>query len=159
MTTIQKALMTQFYPAIDIALMEEIVDATPNCEVATEILCGIYVEPDVPTIINDGTRECILISYDKWTKTVRYHYFTPKKIGVYFPKSVKEETITEENYKSLQASGNARDDAYHHWVVTSEMEKNTTGMDLDKWMKLHHNNPVDMLARALDKGIVTEEVA
>ena len=154
MTNIEKALLSNVYPHVDIALLEEVINATPNTGVATEILCGIYKEPEVPQQVwnDDKTRTYIMDSFSKWTGNVSYHYFTPKRVSAYFPNSVKSETITEENYKSLSCP-NGDDGVYHLWVsCPSIMEKSTTSMELAKWMKLHAKCPIDMFEKILDEA-------
>ena len=153
MTNIEKALLSNVFPHVDITLLEEVINATPNTGVATEILCGIYLEPEVPQQVwnDDKTRTYIMDSFNKWTGNVSYHYFTPKKISAYFPPEVKKEDITEDNYQSLRC-GSGDKDAYHHWLPTSEMEKSTTSMELSKWMKYHDKCPIDMFAKALEEG-------
>jgi hypothetical protein len=51
MTNIEKALLSTVHPTLEITLLEEIIDATPSSSVATEILCGIYLEPEMPTSV------------------------------------------------------------------------------------------------------------
>lgn len=65
----------------------EIVHATPNPEVAVEILLGIYEEPKLPVSpVNvknfDSTKRNIVLSgYDKFNELVSYKYYTMKTVS------------------------------------------------------------------------------
>jgi len=143
MTTIQKALVQNMYPHMDITLLAEIIDATPNPEVATEILCGLYETPTVPEKVfsDDKSKLYTMTFYNKWTDNVSYEYYSPKTQGCYFPVDVKKEDITEKNYLSLRITDD-KEKAYHYYVpLLSQMEKNTSTVELSRWMKLHSKFP------------------
>jgi hypothetical protein len=161
MTNIEKALLSNVYPHVDIQLLEEVINATPNTAVATEILCGIYSEPEVPQMVNKDDKKTIvyhMTKYNKWKDTVDYTYQTPKCIGgFYFPNTVKREDINESNYEELRMKKNDEGkydhDNYYHVYVDSltVMETKYSDMDLARWMKLHEANPICPFEHLLDK--------
>jgi hypothetical protein len=145
MTNIEKALLSLTFPQGDMKLLEEVIDATPSSSVATEILCGIYLEPTMPcTVWKDKEKSVCYTkeSYDKWKDQVNYSYMVPKTIGTgYFSKDVKTEDINETNWKELKLDSSHENVRYLAIVSTTEKEKSTSTMDLERWCKLC---PVDM---------------
>jgi len=145
MTNIEKALLSTVHPTLEISLLEEIIDATPSSCVATEILCGIYLEPEMPSAVWKDKEQTVSYhksSFDKWNNTVSYWFMTPKSLGGgYFPKTIKVEDITEANFKELKKDSSEENVHYVTVYSTTEMERNTNSMELTRWMKL---SPVDM---------------
>jgi len=152
MTNIEKALLSTVHPTLEITLLEEIIDATPSSSVATEILCGIYLEPEMPTSVWKDKDQTICFhksSFDKWTNKVNYWYDTPKTLGSgYFPKSIPTEDINEGNFKELKKDSSCEDVRYVTVYSTVETVKETSSMDLERWCKL---SPVDMTELPLAK--------
>ena len=78
---IEIALGTKFNPE-QIAGVLELINATPNAQVALEVILGVYVEPVVPNTPEDMSRfpsnyrNIKFISYDKYTNQVEYSYNT-----------------------------------------------------------------------------------
>jgi len=79
----------------------EVISATPNMDIATEILLGVYQEPVFPTepvnprrITTSGIN-LRFVSYDKFNERVTYSYNRNKTIEGYWLKS--EEEPTKEN--------------------------------------------------------------
>jgi len=83
MTTdkIIKALLGAKFPGIDLDALTEIIMHTPNPDISTEVLCGLYEEPEVSPLISlsyikdhESRTNYIFISYDKYTNEVKYSY-------------------------------------------------------------------------------------
>lgn len=153
MTNIEKALLSNVHPHIDINLLEEVIDATPNSCVATEILCGIYLEPEFPQMVYQDKDKTIIYqveSFDKWQNQVKYWYETPKCLGGgYFPRSIEKDAINENNYKELKVDSSTNDCRYVSVYSTTEMERKTSSIDLSRWMSF---TPVDMFEYVMDNA-------
>lgn len=105
MNKIIEKLLTVTFPNVNIASLLEIVSATPNPEIATEILCGLYEEPKLPIKVQEtsGDKKVLTFqSFDKWQDKVKYTYIKEKTISGYFPKGTVKEDITLENFKEKQ---------------------------------------------------------
>lgn len=140
MNNVEKKLIELTFPTVNVDSLMEIIVATPNATVATEILCGIYVEP---VFIQDklspnGTARTFM-SYDKWNKQVQYMYLQEEIKYAYFPETVDKNTITVENYKSLECDYGISG-AYRHGVKTGVMETRTDWCSVRDWERLKDNN-------------------
>ena len=147
MNKIIQALLETKFPTLNIVDLLEVVGATPNPEVAVEILCGLYEEPKVEGFGKDTNSEVnrIFLSYDKFNDKVTYSYnkrasktiyalksrevdppFETKDIeGYYISEKAKTLKITEEEFKNL----------YEQVTLFGEVEKNTrtTEVTLSQW--------------------------
>lgn len=103
---ISKLLSVQF-PTVDLKSLMEIINATPNPELATEILCGLYEEPELPykVIGSKSYKNATLtrVKYDKWSNKVKFSYTKEKMLGVKISKTTDTSLITLENYKEFEA--------------------------------------------------------
>lgn len=96
----------------------EIAAATPNPEVAVEILLGIYQPPVIPVSpVNlknfDSTkRNIVFSSYDKYGEQVFYKYFTMKTVSGWIENGVDVDpaNIASNNRWSEDAARNLRID-------------------------------------------------
>lgn len=128
-TVLEIALSTKFN-AEQIPGLMEIISNTPNTELATEILLGLYEEPAVSEqSVLDG-RLCTLMNYNKWNNDVTYSFTTVKKKQVYVNKSVPEESITTENYKEHEVP---KDGKWIHIAFPNETENRTAWIQLGSW--------------------------
>jgi hypothetical protein len=140
MNNLERKLIELTFPTVNVDSLMEIIVATPNATVATEILCGVYQEPEFVQnkLSPNGVVARTFISYDKWNEQVEYMYLQEEIKYEYFPKSVDKETITVENYKSLTCGYN--DDSYRHGVKTGVMETRTDWCSVGDWNRLKDNN-------------------
>lgn len=130
-------LLKMKFPNVDTNSLIEIISATPNPEVATEIMCGIYVEPNVGShtrVQHKNYGVCTFVSYDKWNCCINYSYKSEVTKGGYFPKGTNKEDITMENFNSLKVSSSA--DSVWLSIPTGEMMTNTGTMPFVPWMEL-----------------------
>lgn len=135
MNALERKLIELTYPTVDADLLMQVIGATSNPRVATEILCGVYMEPQFAqqkVSSNDTIRT--FAYFDKWGEHVHYTYEKEEVKYEYFPKTVDKNTITAENYKSLACSYN--DDAYRHGVPTGKMEIREDYCTIKEWDKL-----------------------
>lgn len=130
-------LLEVTYPAINTESLLEIVGATPNPEIATEILCGLYVEPTIIHKMVVSEREGVLtfMSFDKWNNRVNYSYLQKDTKTSYFPKGTKVSDVTMENFDSLKVSSSSVDAVYLN-IPTGTVSKRTSYTSLEGWEKL-----------------------
>jgi len=130
-------LLEVTYPAINTESLLEIVGATPNPEIATEILCGLYVEPAIEHKMVVSEREGVLtfMSFDKWNNRVNYSYLQKDTKTSYFPKGTKVSDVTMENFDSLKVSSSHEDAVYLN-IPTGTVSKRTSYTSLEGWEKL-----------------------
>ena len=130
-------LLEVTYPAINTESLLEIVGATPNPEIATEILCGLYVEPTIVHKMVVSEREGVLtfMSFDKWNNRVNYSYLQKDTKSTYFPKGTKVSDVTMENFDSLKVSSSSVDAVYLN-IPTGTVSKRTSYTSLEGWEKL-----------------------
>ena len=132
MSTISRVALGTIFPKENIDSILEVINATPNADVATEILLGIYVEPGVQETAVISGKNCSLINYNKWTGKVNYSYETPDTVHIYVQKDVDTALITEENYESFKYSS-SKPDYKGHTVILSTMRKVVSDCYLEGW--------------------------
>lgn len=113
----------------------EVIEATPNQSLATEILCGLYEEAtpselSVPSRHNE--RICTFVKYDKWKDIVSYTYTEEETNGGYFLRSTPRESITMDNFDELTVSHNTPDNTYYH-IKTGKMRPSKGTSTLSEW--------------------------
>lgn len=143
MNKIITKLIAVTYPTANIDHLMEVVNATPNPELATEILCGLYQEPQIPVKVKSlplkggmsEPRELTLKSFDKWQNAVNYSYLKENTLSGYFPKETDKSNITLENFHSLKESWKGGDaEQVSIRLNTGEFEECTDACSLEKWM-------------------------
>lgn len=94
MNKIIRALLEAKYPTMNIDSLLEVISSTPNPEVATEIVCGLYEEPwvaIVPCLKFETERknqfEIELLKYNKWDNCVEYRYKSKKSKAIWHEKN------------------------------------------------------------------------
>lgn len=125
MKTIEEiALGTQFSETQVDALME-ICSATPNPQLAIEILLGIRVFTTPPSkgLSYDKTTYYTLKAWNEWTGEIEVTYTEERKVGLYLPEDTDVSLINVLNYKEYKVDGNDTDTK---WVTIG------TGEMLDK---------------------------
>ena len=140
MNNIEKKLIELTFPTVNIDNLMEIIVATPNVRVATEILCSVYVEPVFvkDKLTSEGTARTFVM-YDKWLEQINYSYLQEQSVYCYFPETVDKATITADNYKSLECDYGISG-AYRHGVKTGVMEKRGDWCSIKDWDRLKDNN-------------------
>ena len=78
MNKIIKAALAAKFNASDVEVLLEVISKTENPEVATELLLGIYEQPDVNLAVHPNyepnQQNKMFIRYDKWRDRVYYSY-------------------------------------------------------------------------------------
>ena len=134
MEKIIKKLLTVTFPSSDVSSLMEVIYATPNPQIATEIICGLYEEQFVAQQSKKDNVVRTLVSYDKWRDRVDYSYVREKTKDGYFFKDVKD-TVTLENFDSLKQSWSSGKDLVSLSLPTGEFEERTSYCSLEDWQK------------------------
>lgn len=133
MNKIIAAALSAIYPNVKIDNLVEVINATPNPIMATDMLLGVYESPKVSHVVTDGQHEYRLLSVDEWRSQISYSYFVEEKKGFYFPQGTQKEDLTLENYKEFQRDGNT--DVYY-LLSTGEYREKTGIMPIEQWTKM-----------------------
>ncbi len=136
MKIIQELLKLKF-PTVEINSLMEIITATPNPELATEILCGIYIEPNIGSHTRVQHRDrgiCTFISYDKWNNELKYSYEEETHKNAYFPKGTLKKDINMENFDSLKVPSTG--DTVWLSIPTGEFRTLKGSTNFQDWMEL-----------------------
>ena len=138
MNNLERRLIELTFPSVDVDALMEVIAATPNSRVATEILCNVYTEPNFvkDKIGNSDGYLRTFVSYDKWSEEILYKYEEPETVYCYFPSTVKKEDITTENYEALSCSYNSNNDSYRHGVKTGKMKLCNSRLSIKDWDRM-----------------------
>ena len=98
---IKCALATKFSETSIDAIME-VIHSTPNANIATEILLGLYEEPVFENRHTISKKECFFNTFDKWSDTVWYTYTKNKQVHIYIKKGTDQSLINKDNYKEFE---------------------------------------------------------
>ncbi len=136
MNKIIEKLLTVTFPTVEIANLLEIVSATPNPQLATEILCGLYVEPIFPNKVKEKSGDKVLTfsSFCKWQNKVKYTYIKEKTISGYFPKGTIKSDITLENFKQYEESWKSGADQLNISLKTGETVLDDSYCSSETWL-------------------------
>jgi len=103
MNKLSRLLLEKSIVGVDINALIEILDATPNPEMAVEIVLGVYEAPEIsetPMYDMGKQKDFVrMVSYDKWSDEVNYEYRSKKSRQVYVKKG--SETPSWEEAASL----------------------------------------------------------
>ena len=133
-------LLEVSYPGINTSVLLEIVQATPDPKLATEMLCGLYREPEiVNTRVMSTNSEGVLTfkSYDKWQDRVIYSYEKEETRSGYFPKSLRKEDVTIKTFDSLKCPWK-EGETHTLYIPTGKMEERESYMSLSSWERLKY---------------------
>ena len=98
MSKIIAVALTGKFGAEAVTNLMEVIGATCNPEMATEILLGVYEKPEIPnTIFENGTKKTV-VSVDYWQATVTYSYEEEVKKHIYVDENLDTSILTFENY-------------------------------------------------------------
>lgn len=132
---INRKLLEMTYPNVDLNLLEEVISATPNEKTATEILCGLYEEPNIPRVVKQGDEVRTFESYDKWNERVNYTFERKDTKSAYFPKGTKKTDVTLETFDKLKESYKSNTDQEHFSIETGTVSTVKNYSSLEDWMR------------------------
>jgi len=140
MNNIERKLLSVTLTNVNIDLLEDIINSTPNPSLAVEILCGLYVAPSVPHYIWRKDILCTLTGYNKWEDKVEFTYEQNKTVYEYFPKAIVKSSINKDNYKALTCSYDEKD-AVRLSILLDDIEIKRDSMSLANWQQYHTEKP------------------
>ncbi len=130
---IEVALTGKFGTEAVPSLME-VINITPNPEMATEILLGIYTQPKIPsTVVNEQGLEKTATHIDYWRMRVSYSYQEEVRQHIYVDQDCDTSVITLENYKEFErdyGSGNIKS----HRIPTGEIRTRQDSCEFGDWL-------------------------
>jgi hypothetical protein len=118
----------------DLTNLMEVVTATPNPEMATEILLGVYVRPDLPNVVvTDQGLEKTVVSIDYWTNYVTYSYKEEVRKQFYIDKDTDTSLITLDNYKDYERRYDD-DNIRSFYLPTGEIRQRQSSCSFSDWL-------------------------
>lgn len=140
MNNIIKELLRMRYPELNVEAVMEVIGATPNATVATEILCGIYQEPVVPehpgmhfTKRNPEYKNVTAKSYNKFEGRVVYSYERHPRKCYYFPQEARGH-INQTNFKQFMLPKETDGSFYEYFYDEDVLETMTSNVTLADWI-------------------------
>jgi hypothetical protein len=137
---VQVALNATFKPEQVNALIE-IINATPNPVMATELLLGIYEEPVLLDVINDKGIIKTLTSVNHWENNVRYSYDEEKIIRLYVLSDQDVAEVNLENYKQFEQRWDTDIDLKSVQLPTGEIKQCSGNCNVSNWQRV--TGPID----------------
>lgn len=129
------------YPKDKLLALLEVISATPNPTMATEILLGVYEKPVIPNKVKDSKGVVRLLkSKDDWKEEVNYTFLQPKRIGAYYPKGTLEKDLNDNNYESLKSKG-SDDNTTYLFFNSKTMEEKTGSCVYLEWLACENLQP------------------
>ena len=117
----------------------EVIHATPNPNVATAILLGIYEVPDIPNT-SKYELNATLDWYDKWDDKVNFSYDYQEKVSGYIPREIAKAntengiSLTDfEKHKLI--AGASTDDATWVSIPNGNVKRKISNCSLKSWLK------------------------
>jgi hypothetical protein len=118
----------------DVTSLMDVVTATPNPEMATEILLGVYVKPDLPNVVvTDQGLEKTVVSVDYWTNYVTYSYQEEVRKQFYIDKDTDTSLITLDNYKDYERRYDD-DNIRSFYLPTGEIKTRKSNCSFGDWL-------------------------
>ena len=152
MNKIMQKLLEMTYPTLNIQSLIEIVNATPNPEIATEMLCGLYVEPTINPQPKKGFRpneaNFTVLGYDKFNRKVEYNYHSVPCCDYWVKKGEESPVYGETGLKADNGMYYVEDVAKKLGITRDEVQANykritvygtpvidgrSTTTDIDNW--------------------------
>ena len=132
METILTVALGTVFPKQDIESIMEVINATPNPEIATQILLGIYEEPVIQSSAVYNNKDCYFISYNKWDEKINYYYMINDSKHIYVKKGTDTSLINENNYEEFSVQYHS-DNAIGYRVTLSTLVKSISETHVSNW--------------------------
>jgi len=112
----------------------EVVGATDNPEMATEILLGIYEQPKIPnTVVNAQGLVKTAVHIDYWGHKVTYSYEEETRKHMYVDKDADTSLITPDNYQEYERDYGS-DNITSFYFATGKMKSRKDSCDFGDWL-------------------------
>jgi len=132
MQTILTVALGTIFPKENIESIMEVIGATPNPDIATAILLGIYEQPVIQASAVHDNKDCHFISYNKWDDQVHYSYMIKDSKHIYVKKDIDTSLINENNYEEFSVSYHS-DNAIGYRVTLSNLVAVKSHMYSETW--------------------------
>ena len=128
---IKVALLSKF-SAESLPSIMEVINATANPTMATEILLGIYEQPEIPetTVYRDTVRT--VKSVDYWLDQVHYTYEVAETKGFYIHEDTDKDQVTIENYEEFMID--RTNNAIWISIPTGKTSMSSSWCSIDSWL-------------------------
>jgi hypothetical protein len=134
MNKIIEVALTGKFGAEAVSSLMEVIVATPNPEMATEILLGIYEEPVVPEMANETKT---LVSVNHWTNMVTYSEQVDVTKHIYIHKEADRSLINIDNYEEFVLPY-SHNDSVGYSLATGERKTVEKETHLTTWLDWYH---------------------
>jgi len=133
---VYKAALVNKFQGASIENLLKVIYATPNPEIAMELVLNIYEEPVIEqTVIDTNGKKLTFISFNAFEREVIYSYQQNKSVHIYIDRNIQDITeITPENYQDYRKSWGDNTVSYN--VIFPEIETVHSTMNLSSWNKL-----------------------
>ena len=121
MQTILTVALGTIFPKENIDSIMEVISATPNPDIATAILLGIYEEPVIQHSAFYDNKNCYFISYNKWDDQVEYYFMTKDSKHIYVKKDTDTSLINENNYEEFSVHYNSEKAIGHRVTLSNDI--------------------------------------
>jgi hypothetical protein len=112
----------------------EVIGATQNPEMATEILLGIYEQPKIPNaVVNSQGLVKTAVNIDYWCHKVTYSYEEETRQHMYVDKDTDTSLITLDNYQEYQRDYGS-DNITSFYLPTGQMTIRKDSCDFSDWL-------------------------
>ena len=132
--------LTGKFGAEAVTNLMDVILATPNPEMATEILLGVYEKPEIPhTVTSNSGVEKTVVSVDYWNDNVRYAYEEKVTKHIYVDTNLDTSILTLENYLEYEKQYEDADRKSFRLLTgeTKTMQANTSITD---WLSQEVND-------------------
>jgi hypothetical protein len=134
MNKIIEVALTGRFGAEEVTNLMEVIGATPNPEMATEILLGIYVRPEFPqAVVNAQGMEKTAVRIDYWNNNITYSYEEEVRKQFYISKDTDTSLITLDNYKDYERRYDD-DNIKSFYLPTGELKQRQSSCDFADWL-------------------------
>lgn len=134
MYKIIEVALTSKFGAEAVTNLMEVIGATPNPEMAAEILLGVYQQPMIPIkIISNAGVEKTLVSVDYWHGDVTYTYEEKVRQHMYVDENLDTSILTLENYKEYEKQyGDSNRKVFY--LPTGETKTQKSSSSISTWL-------------------------
>jgi hypothetical protein len=133
MNKIIEVALTSKFGAESVTNLMEVVCATPNPEMATEILLGVYEKPEVPNIIFENNVKKTVVSVDYWQNIVSYSFEEEVRKHMYVEDSLDTSVITLENWKKFD-NAYGKSNIKSFYLPTGEIKTKNSHTSIGDWL-------------------------
>jgi hypothetical protein len=133
MNKIIEVALTGKFGAEAVTNLMEVILATPNPEMATEILLGVYEKPEIPNTIFENNVKKTVVSVDYWQNIVSYSYEEEVRKHLYVEDSLDTSVITLENWKQFD-NAYGKSNIKSFYLPTGEIKTKQSHTSIGDWL-------------------------